>query len=1145
MRQTYTYSLILGIILSAICPFAQAQSVGDTIVVSTFDYNSTTRDTSIVFPDFTGLTFEKVLMTYNMRCHDAEVNTTGGNGIACGEWDYSCNTYLHDDARADSINALANSHVIGGFSGTSFPYVTTPTYTGYQSWQTVVEISDVITETLIPVGEGDYSLPNVLDASSPNFKSQFLYTADELTDAGATMGGIDGMFLQILSGSDELEFLRVRMQATSETELYPTNPTMTGWIEVYEANTLITGGTVPLQFNVPFIWNGASNILVELSYANPNLGNPIYVEGSDSGSNNSIFSGRDFHQVFNGSNYVEAEDYKGIGGNADRTVEAWINTSIPNKEIVSWGLNATGQKWVFRVNDGGQLRVEVNGGSIYGTTLLDDGEWHHVACVFSGTEVDDILLYVDGQLETVGASTNLAINTNVVDGINLRVSRGVNDRYFEGSIDEVRIWDAALSESTLQDWMYRQLDDEHPNFDFLTLNYRFDEGMGISVADNGPYDFAAQAVNGGIWGTVKGIDIFKSFAPETFRPLTTFRQGEYEQTTIDVLVTEEVYNIPNPVSTYGVVSNAGTTMDDELVVTDYQELWEATENVIIDPSGDIIETIPVEPEGTIEITQIPYQRRWPTKLEIMSFVTPYGIGLDMGLTGETWTFDLTDFTPVLNGTKRFTVERGGQWQEELDVKFLFIVGTPPMDVIDIQQIWKVDQRNYGSISDDTYFTPRDVMTNATGTHFKIRSAITGHGQEGEFIPRTHNVNINGGANDFSWQVWKECAQNPLYPQGGTWVYDRAGWCPGMATDVVESDITAMVTPGESVNIDYGITSATGDSRYIVNHQLVTYGDANFELDASLLEVRKPSSRFEFDRFGTICHSPEVVIQNRGSETLTSLTINYWVNDATTPETYNWTGSLELMESEIVELPTPATLWDAMTETGNVFHASVESPNGGSDAYAYNDTYHESFSVPDAVPNEFLIMFKTNLQPHENSFELRDGEGNLIFERDNMTANTLYKDTLALGQGCYHFKVFDTDDDGIAFWATPNDGNGFVRFKEVGGPTFNFFENDYGDGINYEFTVDYGLSYEEVKDIHHFEAYPNPTKDQLNIALSGFDTEVVVRVYNGLGQLVISQNINAAMNKTTSQIDMHDLESGVYVVQATDGTRTSTQKVVKE
>ena len=39
-------------------------------------------------------------------------------------------------------------------------------------------------------------------------------------------------------------------------------------------------------------------------------------------------------------------------------------------------------------------------------------------------------------------------------------------------------------------------------------------------------------------------------------------------------------------------------------------------------------------------------------------------------------------------------------------------------------------------------------------------------------------------------------------QGGTWIYDRAGWCPGTFGTTYDHEITDLVNPGDTVNIDY-------------------------------------------------------------------------------------------------------------------------------------------------------------------------------------------------------------------------------------------------------------------------------------------------------------------------------------------------------
>ncbi|MEZ4985339.1 MAG: hypothetical protein R2795_09935 [Saprospiraceae bacterium] len=57
------------------------------------------RSGYFTFPANEGQTYEKILMRYNMRCHDAAI---GSGNVGCREWDYSCNTFITDPTRVDS-----------------------------------------------------------------------------------------------------------------------------------------------------------------------------------------------------------------------------------------------------------------------------------------------------------------------------------------------------------------------------------------------------------------------------------------------------------------------------------------------------------------------------------------------------------------------------------------------------------------------------------------------------------------------------------------------------------------------------------------------------------------------------------------------------------------------------------------------------------------------------------------------------------------------------------------------------------------------------------------------------------------------------------------------------------------------------------
>jgi hypothetical protein len=155
-----------------------------------------------------------------------------------------------------------------------------------------------------------------------------------------------------------------------------------------------------------------------------------------------------------GDDIVEVTGYNGVVGTHSRTATAWIKTATLG-EIVSWGQNSAGQKWIFRVqNSNGQnggIRVEVNGGYQVGNTDVRDDQWHHVAAVLvddGSPNVTEITLYLDGQPEAISAQLDEPIDTG--SGV-VRIGEAPwHDRPFTGLIDDVRIYDKALTQEEIQ-----------------------------------------------------------------------------------------------------------------------------------------------------------------------------------------------------------------------------------------------------------------------------------------------------------------------------------------------------------------------------------------------------------------------------------------------------------------------------------------------------------------------------------------------------------------------------------------------------------------------------------------------------------------------------------------------------------------------
>ena len=487
------------------------------------------------------------------------------------------------------------------------------------------------------------------------------------------------------------------------------------------------------------------------------------------------------------------------------------------------------------------------------------------------------------------------------------------------------------------------------------------------------------------------------------------------------------------------------------------------------------------------------------------------------------------------------MERGGQWQEEMDISFQFIVGTPEREVLDIQEIWPVSYPNYTDIISEKVFPPRKIPLLDSGKYFEVTTSITGHGQEGEFIPRNHFFKV-GASKQFQWQVWTACGENPVYPQGGTWIYDRAGWCPGMSTDIEESDITPFVTAGQSATLDYGVYTASGDSRYIANHQLVSYGAANFTTDAAITDIVTPSSKVEYSKSSVTCGEPTIVIQNTGANALTSATIEYWVNSAATKQTYTWTGNLAFMEKETVVLPVSAALWTDIAGTSNTFYAEISAPNAATDEYNYNNTMTTDFEIPDVLPATFAIRFGTNSQGNESRYFIYDDIGNTVFSRQGLANNTEYRDTFSLPMGCYSLVIQDSDDDGIDFWAN-NDGSGSFRIYRTDIPVpIKTIEPDFGGSFTYNFTVEFPLPTTTAPQTAEVKVFPNPTDGQVKIKFDKTIEKGSLTLFDELGKMILDQKIDRL---NAIDLNITECASGLYYVLVQSEDKRSIVKLIKK
>jgi hypothetical protein len=561
-------------------------------------------------------------------------------------------------------------------------------------------------------------------------------------------------------------------------------------------------------------------------------------------------------------------------------------------------------------------------------------------------------------------------------------------------------------------------------------------------------------------------------------------------------------------------------------------------------------------------------------IEVGRLITPYGTYMANNSNGynSSWThpyyYDVTDYVQLLKDSVNVRVHYDG-WTDAFSAKieFLFIEGTPSRTVQDVQQIYNTYIGYPNSAAFENIASSKSMFIASGTTSAKVLVIMTGHGSQGEFDPHSFQINVNGTevGNRLLWNY--NCGVNPIAPQGGTWLFNRANWCPGEKVPVYEFDITPFITPGQYANIDLDFDDfviGNGESAgYGISAHLITYS-AQQDNDVMLEEIIAPNSDKPYLHWNPISTQPKVKIKNTGKLPLTYAEIAYKVVGGQTWY-YEWRGNLAPFQSEEVLLP--AFSWNGLDTTNCRFTATASWPNNVPDEFEANNTLESSFVHTPVLDSSFIISFRANNHPEENWYVVKNEFGDTISFKSGLNASTTYRDTLVMQSGSYTFDMFDYDagwgcGDGISFWLNTQNGyetTGQLRFLKLNNQVIKNFSGDFGSNIHYEFTVGYPLGFNpqrlapqqpvhptginEANVVVGMTVYPNPVSDKLNVRIDATQKlNGTLLLTDVLGNSIQTFKLNKSDSYNHS-IDVRQLSSGIYYLCLKAGNISVNKRIV--
>lgn len=521
--------------------------------------------------------------------------------------------------------------------------------------------------------------------------------------------------------------------------------------------------------------------------------------------------------------------------------------------------------------------------------------------------------------------------------------------------------------------------------------------------------------------------------------------------------------------------------------------------------------------------------------EIGRMLTPYGSNFKEGW-NFTWTVDVTDFAAFLTDSVEIEYTHSGYespdlgWDLTIDFDFLF--GPPVADFISVQQMWN-GSFAYGNPEKpvETQLSPIKIKK-AKGSEFgRFRIQHTGHGMDrpsgcSEFCSRWRELLVDGLTVDHR-NMWKDCGNNPLFPQGGTWIFDRAYWCPG---DLQLPDIIDIPLNKSSLILDLNMEPFTATDPNQPREQITSYffqfAGPNHANDVSIEEIISPNLKSNYIRYNPAGFNAQIIIKNLGKENLRTLEIIY-KTIGFKEKVYRWEGDMPFYATDTVTLP---GVIDAGNEI-NTFSVILSNPNGVDDEWDLDNQMESKFTGIPTLPDRLVVDFLTNNKPKDNSLFIVNSKNDTVFSRlpENLEPATRYSDTLLLPEGEYFLMLTDTVGDGLEFWFQPKSGFGKLLLKDTFGNLLHLFESDCGNGQFYSFRTSKTAAADTTTTQLAVNLFPRMVTDYITVyTTTNKKSSLRLRLTRD-GEFVEQHEYTGILDSQTG-LDVRHLPGGRYVME---------------